>query len=106
MIDVLRNCSLWSLECSGSQGSQGSQGWEGRKDPSVLCLLYLCVAAVTGIIPALSHIHQDLLTLDRIRPSSQTRDPPPHNLRDQLPSAWLSAFKLTEGRKGIFYHFR
>ena len=26
--------------------------------------------------------------------------------QDQLPSAWLSAFKLTEGRKGIFYHFR
>ena len=79
--------------------SVAHEGWEGRKDPSVLCLLYLCVAAVTGIIPALSHIHQDLLTLDRIRPSSQTRDPPPP--QD------LSAFKLSydEERKDIFYHF-
>ena len=44
---------------------------EGREIPQfyVCCI---CVAAVTGIIPALSHIQQDLLTLDRISPSSQT----------------------------------
>ena len=65
----------------------------GRKDPSVLCLLYLSLAAVTGIIPALSHIHQDLLTLDRIRPSSQTRE----DLRISGSSAspGLAAFKLS-----------
>ena len=31
MFCVLRKCYLWSV----------SEGWEGRKDPSVLCLLYL-----------------------------------------------------------------
>ena len=74
-------------------GARGGRG--GRIPQFYVCCI--CMAAVTGIIPALSHIQQDLLTLDRIRPSSQTRDPPLHLLRisGSSGSPGLSAFKLS-----------